>query len=75
MKPLPPREPPKKVAVPNYSMLDDLKEVLGDIEQRNDWDHGFISDLIIKREEGTLGRLSDRQFENLLRCHQRYCVR
>lgn len=60
-------------ARPNYIMLDNLKPKLDEIEQDNDWNHRFIADLLIQREEGRLGKLSDRQFMCLLKIHERYC--
>ena len=59
---------------PNYTMLDNLKEVLDDIEQENDWEYNFVSDLLIKREEGRLGRLTDKQFMKLFDIHEKYCT-
>lgn len=65
-----PRQPS---VAPNYTMLDNLKEKLEEIEQANDWEYRFVSDLLIRREEGRLEKLSDRQFMCLLKIHECYC--
>lgn len=65
-----PRQPR---TTPNYTMLDNLKERLEEIEQTSEWDHRFVSDLLIRREEGRLEKLSDKQFMCLLKIHERYC--
>ena len=38
-------------------MIDNLKDVLDDIGMDNEWAHGFVQDLLIRREEGRLVRL------------------
>jgi hypothetical protein len=60
--------------VPNYTMLDNLKPKLEEIEETNDWEYRFVSDLLIRREEGRLEKLTDRQFICLLKIHERYCA-
>lgn len=59
---------------PNYTMLDKLKEKLDEIEETNDWEHRFVSDLLIRREEGRLGKLTDKQFMCLLKIHEKHCT-
>jgi hypothetical protein len=59
---------------PNYTMLDNLKEKLDEIEEANDWEHRFVSDLLIRREEGRLKKLTDKQFMCLMKIHERYCA-
>lgn len=59
---------------PNYTMLDRLKEKLDEISECNDWEHSFVQDLLIRREEGKLGRLTDKQFKKLLDLHEKYCA-
>ena len=54
------------------SMLVDLKDVLDDIENSNDWEYRFVSDLLIRKEEGKLGRLTDKQSEQLERIYGHY---
>lgn len=61
-------------------MLANLKEVLDDIEQVDEWAHKFASDLII-REEELLARepdarlkLTDKQFRCLVKIHERFCT-
>lgn len=54
-------------------MLDNLKEVLDEIEEDNDWNYKFVTDLLIKQEEGKLGRLTHRQFNCLVLAHEKYC--
>lgn len=58
---------------PNYTMLDNLKDVLDDIGRDDEWAHGFVQDLLIRREEGGLGRLTDKQFKKLVEIHDKYC--
>lgn len=57
---------------PNYTMLDNLKEILEEIT--NEWEYNFVENLLIKREEGTLGKLSDKQFMKLVQIHDRYNI-
>jgi hypothetical protein len=59
---------------PNYTMLDNLKEKLDEIEEANDWEHRFVSDLLIRREEGRLGKLTGKQFMCLMKIHEKYCA-
>ena len=58
---------------PNYTMLDALKKNLDEIEDFDPWAHEFVEDLLIRREEGRLGKLTDKQFMKLLEIHERYC--
>lgn len=60
-------------AAPNYTMLDNLKQKLDEIGQASEADHCFVSDLLIRREEGRLKKLSDAQFMGLLKIHEQYC--
>ena len=46
--------PRQASGAPNYTMLDNLKPKLDEIEEANDWDFRFVSDLLIRREEGRL---------------------
>lgn len=62
-----------KTAAPNYTMLVNLKNELEEIEKADPWAHKFVEDLLVRREEGTLGRLSDKQFMKLLEIHERFC--
>ena len=55
------------------SMLDNLKEVLDEIEEDNDWNDKFLTDMLVKYENGTLGRLTSRQLNCLLLAHEQYC--
>lgn len=57
----------------NMPMLDNLKDVLDEIEEHNDWEHKFVTDLLIRREEGKLEKLTDKQFMKLLDIHEKYC--
>ena len=59
---------------PNYTMLDNLKQELDEIEKCNDWELKFIQDLLIRREEGKLGKLTDKQFMKLLSIHEKSCT-
>lgn len=54
--------------------LDALKDVLEEIEESNDWDYRFVSDLLIKKEEGRLQFVSIKQLEQLERVHSQYVV-
>ena len=55
-------------------MLDNLKEILDDLEKKDEWAHGFVQNLLIKQEEGKLGKLTLKQWNKLLEIHERYCV-
>lgn len=59
---------------PRYTILDALKKVLDEIEESNDWEFNFVQGLLIRREEGKLGKLTDKQFMCLLNIHEKYCV-
>ena len=52
-------------------MLDALKEVLDEIEQANDWEAKFVTDMIIRHEQGQ--KLTDKQFAKLVDVHEKYC--
>ena len=54
-------------------MLDNLKEVLDEIEQENDWEHDYVTDILVKMEEGRIKRLSGPQFAKLVEIHEKYC--
>lgn len=54
-------------------MLDNLKEVIEGIEESNDWEHKFVSDLLIKQEQGNTEKLTDKQFAKLVDIHEKYC--
>jgi len=58
----------------NHVMLDGLKANLDEIEKADPWAHKFVEDMLIRREEGRLGKLSDKQFMKLLEIHERYCT-
>lgn len=51
-------------------MLTDLKQILDEIEQENDWEHRFIQDMLILKEEGE--KLKPGQFKILNNIHQKY---
>lgn len=52
-------------------MLENLKEVLDEIEQDNDWEAKFVTDMLIRSEQGY--RLTDKQFSKLVDIHEKYC--
>lgn len=54
-------------------MLDDLRQMLGDIEKANEWEHKFITDLLERKESRSDYRLSARQFAILADIHQKHC--
>lgn len=54
-------------------MLDNLKEILDEIEQASDWECGYVTDILVKMEEGKITRLSDKQFAKLVDIHEKYC--
>ena len=58
----------------NHVMLDGLKAELDEIEKADPWAHKFVEDLLIRREEGKLGKLTDKQFMKLLEIHERFCA-
>jgi len=63
------------MSAPNYDrLLDPLKEKLDEIEEKNEWEHNFVQDLLIRSEEGRLGKLTDKQFMCLVKIHDRYCA-
>ena len=53
-------------------MLDDLKGVLDEIEKANEWEHGFVQDMLIRFEEDPDYKLINKQFKKLHDIHQRY---
>ena len=53
-------------------MLDDLKDYLDGIESLNEWEHKFVEDLIIKKEEDPNYTLSAKQFARLTEIHRKY---
>ena len=57
---------------PGSDLLDNLKEHVDDIESDWDWAHTFITDLMEKREEGKITKLSNDQFLWLTRIHDQY---
>lgn len=57
-----------------HQMLDGLKTKLNEIEEADAWAHKFVEDLLVRREEGKLGKLTDKQFKKLLEIHERYCA-
>jgi hypothetical protein len=52
-------------------MLENLKEVLDEIEQANEWEYKFTSDMLIRHEQGE--KLTDKQFAKLVDVHEKYC--
>ena len=52
-------------------MLENLKEVLDDIEQANDWEAKFTSDMLMLSEQGN--KLTNKQFSKLVDIHEKYC--
>ncbi len=54
-------------------MLNDLKEVLEEIEKQNDWEHRFVENMLILKEQGK--KLSGPQFKTLSGIHDKYCRR
>jgi hypothetical protein len=54
-------------------MLDNLKEVIEEIEESNDCEHRFVSDLLIKQDQGNTEKLTDKQFSKLVDIHEKYC--
>lgn len=52
-------------------MLENLKEVLDEIEQANDWEGKFLTDMLIRHEQGK--KLTDKQFAKLVDIHEKYC--
>jgi len=55
-------------------MLANLRAELDEIEKCNEWEHRFVQDLIIREDEGRLGKLTDKQFMKLLDIHEKYCT-
>ena len=53
-------------------MLADLKEVIGEIEKNNEWEFNFIENLQIRIEEDSEYKLSNKQFNCLLKMHGKY---
>lgn len=57
-----------------HHMLESFQEndTMEIIEGKSDKDHKFLESLLIRYEEGSLGKLSDAQFKWLMDCHERY---
>ena len=62
------------MTTPNYTMLDALKEIFDELAEKDAWAHKFVEDLLVRREEGRLGKLTDKQFMKLLEIHERHCA-
>ena len=56
-----------------HPMLAALKDVLDEIEVANEWEHKFIQDMLIRYEEGRLGKMTDKQFMKVFDIHEKYC--
>lgn len=52
-------------------MLENLKEVLDEIEQASDWESRFVTDMLIRHEQGD--KLTDKQFAKLVDIHEKFC--
>jgi hypothetical protein len=63
----------QKQSTQRYTMLDNLKTVLDEID--NEWALTFVEDLLIRREENRLDRLTDKQFKKLVEIHDKYYAR
>lgn len=57
---------------PGSDLLNNLKEHIDDIESDWEWAHTFITDLMEKREEGKITKLTNNQFMWLTRIHDKY---
>lgn len=55
-------------------MLANLRLELDSLAESDAWAHDFVQDLLIREEEGKLGKLTDKQFKKLLEIHERYCT-
>lgn len=53
-------------------IYDDLRSVLDDIAKKDDWAHGFVSDILERREQNPDYKLSIKQFNKLNEIHQKY---
>ena len=54
-------------------LLDQLKEHLDEIEQKDAWAHGFVEKLLIQKEECPDKPLTGKQFTKLCEIHTKYC--
>jgi len=53
-------------------MLADLTEIMDEIESKNEWEYKFIESLQIRIEENPEYKLTNRQFNCLLKIHGKY---
>lgn len=54
-------------------MLDDLRDVLEEIAAQSDWEHRFVQDILIRKEECPEIKLTGAQFNKLVEIHNKYC--
>ena len=54
-------------------MLDQLKEVIEEIEIKNAWEYNFVQSLLIQKELHPDEKLSGKQFNILVKIHEKYC--
>ena len=52
--------------------LEQLKEIVDDLETRDDWAYRFVTDMLIKFEENENFTCSKRQFFKLVQLRDRY---
>lgn len=53
-------------------MLKNLREHMDEIEADNEWEHKFVTDMLIRKEENPEFKPSEKQFSTLVRIHQKY---
>ena len=56
-------------------MLDELKDVLDTIEKDSEWEHKFVTDILIRKEKNPDYKLTGKQFSKLADIHTKYCYR
>lgn len=59
--------------MPMPRMLKSLKDILDVIEETNDWEFRFVSDLLEKFENDPEAKLTDRQFSKLVEVYETRC--
>lgn len=56
-------------------LLDQLKEHMDDMEERNNWAFNFVTKITIQKEEDPDKPLTGPQFTKLCEIHSKYCNR
>lgn len=54
-------------------LLNQLKLVLSEIEENDEWEYEFVQNLIIRKEENPSITLTKKQFKKLCQIHTKYC--